>query len=145
MRLCWRRLDRNWSLFQGVVGLGLLGFEAVVTDTRVGSARGSAEKSPASGPDLESLNQVVPLKPQALLKIYGSGSRAHRAEGGDASSGFGFTARAERGSLSSLCLLLFWRSLCLENEATQKGPQVVVGSVMVVGCGRTHSAVPGAL
>lgn len=136
VRLCWRRLDRNWSLFQGVVGLGLLSFEAAVTDMHVGSAR-SAEKSLASGPDLESLNQAVPLKPQALLKIHGSGSRAHSAEGGDASSGFGFAPRVERGSLSSLCLLLFWKSLCLENEATQKGPQVLAGFVVVVGCSRT--------
>lgn len=67
------------SLFQAAFGLGLLIFEAVVNDTSVCSAKGSAEKSPDSGPDLESLNQVVPLKPQGLLKILpcGSGSHSH--------------------------------------------------------------------
>lgn len=67
------------------------------------------------------------------------------AEGGDASPCFSFAAQAERGSLFSLCLVLFWKSLCLENEVTQKRSQVVVGFGMVVRCSRTNSAVPGAL
>lgn len=73
----------NWveigEFVPGSVWSWVLGFEAVVNDTSVGSAKGSAEKSPASGPDLESSNQVVPLKPQGLLKILpcGSGSHSH--------------------------------------------------------------------
>lgn len=67
------------------------------------------------------------------------------AEGGDASSCFSFAAEAERGSLFSFCLVLFWKSLCLENAVTQERSQAVVGFVMVVRCSRTDSAVPGAL
>lgn len=101
-----------------MLGLGLLDFETLLNDGSVGSAKGSAEKNPVSGPSLERLNQVVPLKPRDCLKSYpaAAGAIPTTPEGDDASSCFGFTAQAERRSRFSLCLMYFWKSLCLENE-----------------------------